>query len=306
VVGRLSIPPRTNRAALSRRRVSGFGVTHTGKIEDTIDVFATVRLELESRPESITLIRSALAGIGEFLGLDAELLDDLKTAISEACNNVVLHAYGDGTGPLEFSLVVDPDSVDVTVRDRGSGISRISAAEDRMGVGLAVISALATKAEFESEPGEGTVVRMSFGTRGLAPPPATPVGSSDEAPVQIPGDVAASIAPVELLSAVMGRLVRAAAAGANFSVDRFPALHDLTTAMSSAAGGGEPGREVGFSITLGGQQLALRAGPLPEGSGASIAGGGGSSAMDEIVESVRTDRFAGGELVLVTVAEPRS
>ena len=59
-----------------------------------------VRLELDSRPETLTLVRGVLAGVAELIGLDPELLDDLKTAVSEACNNVVMHAYEGETGPL--------------------------------------------------------------------------------------------------------------------------------------------------------------------------------------------------------------
>ena len=47
-----------------------------------------------------------LGGMAELLAMDPELLDDLKTAVSEACNNVVLHAYPDGSGPLTVSLNV--------------------------------------------------------------------------------------------------------------------------------------------------------------------------------------------------------
>ena len=60
----------------------------------------TLTLELDSRPETLTLVRGMLGGIAELLTMDAELLDDLKTAVSEACNNVVLHAYPEGSGPL--------------------------------------------------------------------------------------------------------------------------------------------------------------------------------------------------------------
>ena len=55
---------------------------------------SAVRLELDSRPERVALVRGMLVGLGGLLAWDAVLVDDLKTAVSEACNNVVLHAYG--------------------------------------------------------------------------------------------------------------------------------------------------------------------------------------------------------------------
>ena len=122
-----------------------------------------MRLELSSRPESVTLVRVMLGGIAEWFSFDPELLDDLKTAVSEACNNVVMHAYGDETGPLVVSLAVTADGAEVTVRDWGSGIQHVAPSQDRIGVGLAVISALAKRAEFLSPNDGGTEVRMLFG-----------------------------------------------------------------------------------------------------------------------------------------------
>ena len=136
------------------------------QLHDVIDTSPTVRLQLESRPESLTVVRSMLAGFGEALGFDAELLDDLKTAVSEACNNVVVHAYDDVAGPLSVGLDVGSRGLEVTVRDHGSGIQDVaSSSEERMGVGIAVISALADRAEFLIAPDGGTEVRMAFSTR---------------------------------------------------------------------------------------------------------------------------------------------
>jgi anti-sigma regulatory factor (Ser/Thr protein kinase) len=247
-----------------------------------------------------------LAGLGEYLQLDPELLDDLKTAISEACNNVVLHAYDNGPGPLDMSLEITPDSFDVSVRDQGAGIQRVSPAENRMGVGLAVISALANRAEFQSAPGEGTEVKMSFDTSSVElptllaeRPPAPPV------PVELGGDIVATLAPPGLLSEVLGRLVRAVAAGAHFAVDRFPALHALTSAISDRAG--EPGGtdEIGFSIVGRPKHLELRVGPLPEGSGADLFRGPVPPPLEPLIDDLETSRMEGGELLLAVVVEPR-
>ena len=122
-----------------------------------------VRLELDSRPETLTLVRGVLAGVAELIGLDPELLDDLKTAVSEACNNVVMHAYEGETGPLIVRMYIEPEAIEVVVLDRGSGLPPLAPADETIrGVGLSVIRALAEQAEFRGSPEGGTEVRMSF------------------------------------------------------------------------------------------------------------------------------------------------
>ena len=116
---------------------------------------ATARLVLDSRPECVSLVRAMLAGVGERLELDHGLLDDLKTAVSEACNNVVLHAYGSRRGPLSVQLKVGESAVEAAVCDRGGGF-RTVVDEARMGLGLPVIGALADRVEFLRVPGGGT------------------------------------------------------------------------------------------------------------------------------------------------------
>lgn len=249
-----------------------------------------------------------LAGLGEYLQLDPELLDDLKTAISEACNNVVLHAYGNGTGPLQMALTMSEDDFEVTVRDRGSGLQRVSPAENRMGVGLAVISALAHRAEFQSAPGEGTEVRMSFGADavGGAANRAPAVMVADPPLVELTGDVVVSLAPPNLLSQVLGRLVRAVAAGAHFSVDRFPSLHQLTSAISSRAAENHSPGEIVFSILGRPKHLELRIGPLPQGASEDLFAGPAPAGLEPLLELVEASSLPEGEMLRVVVVEPRA
>ncbi len=89
---------------------------------------ASVRLELENRPENVALVRAALTGLAEAAEFDEELTTDLKTAVSEACNNVVLHAYEGGPGPMYVTVILGPELIDVVVTDRGTGITRLSSA----------------------------------------------------------------------------------------------------------------------------------------------------------------------------------
>ncbi len=272
------------------------------------DVFASVRLELESRPECVTLVRSTLAGWGEYLRLDPESADDLKTAVSEACNNVVLHAYAGGPGPLELSLELTDGSFDVAVRDHGTGIRRIAAAEDRMGIGLAVISALAGRAEFESAPGEGTEVRMWFTAPAARSDRGPSVAVITAVPPELTGDIVVAAAPVELLVHVMGRVVRAVAAGAHFAIDRFGGIGELTGAIGKlATATATPTGAVGFAVAGRTRQLELLVGPLAVGSAQRLFDRSEPhAALRSLLRGVDSVPAASGELLRVVVAEPRA
>lgn len=250
-----------------------------------------------------------LAGLGEFLELDPELVDDLKTALSEACNNVVIHAYPGRTGPLLVSLDISPDGLDVVVRDEGVGIRRVSAAESRMGVGLAVMMALTNRAEFRSTPDGGTEVQLSFGADGAASRLAELPASGDPTqgrPLGLAGDIVGTISPVELLPEVMGRLVRAVAAGAHFAVDRFQGLHELTSAIGELACERRVAGGVGFSIVGRPKRLELYVGPLPDGSHDLLFDGSDPSvALEPLIDELVTSELPSGELLRAVVVEPR-
>jgi anti-sigma regulatory factor (Ser/Thr protein kinase) len=234
----------------------------------------TVSLELESRPETLTLVRGMLAGVAELMAMDPELLDDLKTAVSEACNNVALHAYPDGTGSLTVLLISSPDGIEVIVRDQGLGISEQAAADDRVqGVGLQVIRALSTKAEFRARPDGGTEAWMLFaGERGGKPLFEMPEAAApdDGWSNQLTGDAVVSVSPVALLGGVLGRISRALAATARFSLDRFSDVYLVTDAISAHASRASLGNRIAFAISAGGRRLELVVGPFRQGSGRSL------------------------------------
>ena len=107
-----------------------------------------VRLELTSRPEAARLVRSMSTAAGEVLGFEPELLSDVNTAVSEACNNVIQHAYGDQPGPFSVEFALMPDGLEVQIRDYGRGIRESAPDSDGLKVGLALMSAVADRAEF--------------------------------------------------------------------------------------------------------------------------------------------------------------
>ena len=234
-----------------------------------------VRLELDSRPETLTLVRGVLAGVAELIGLDPELLDDLKTAVSEACNNVVMHAYDGDTGPLAVRMYIEPEAIEVVVLDQGSGLPALAPADETIrGVGLSVIRALAEQAEFRSPADGGTEVRMSFaGQRDGKPLFHLPslAGPDDADPEWLSGDAVVSLSPISLLAGVLGRVARALAARARFSLDRFSDVYLVTDAIAAHAGRAAQGQRMSFAISTDAQRLELTIGPFVGGSGSQLS-----------------------------------
>jgi serine/threonine-protein kinase RsbW len=231
----------------------------------------TVRLDLESRAETLTLVRGMLGGVAELCAIDPELLDDLKTAVSEACNNVVMHAYDGATGPMRVQLYVTADAIRVIVDDEGVGISPPPSADLLPGVGLPVIQALADDAHFMPRPEGGTEVEMTFGARSDGRArfrrPAT-AAVDDGWPVQAASEVVLSVSPVALLSGVLGRVARALAATSHFSLDRFSDVYLVTDALANHAASAAGGPRIGCRLVASERRLECTVGPFRAGSGA--------------------------------------
>jgi anti-sigma regulatory factor (Ser/Thr protein kinase) len=271
----------------------------------------TVRLELSSKSECISLVRGMLSGIAEALGFDAELLDDLKTAVSEACNNVVLHAYEEGPGPLLVTLVVDAGSIEVTVRDWGRGIHQVTPSEDRLHVGLALISALADRSEFVSAAEGGAEVRMEF-HRPVGPLPVVDgaetseeSSASEEWRSQLLGDVVVTLSPVTLLSGVLGRLTRALAAGSRFTLDRFSDLYLVTDALSAHAAGAARSPRISFAVLAGKRRLEMTIGPFSPGASRELSAGDpdGQSLLAMLTDELTVEPTDSSELLRLVLQD---
>lgn len=235
----------------------------------------SVSLEVDSRPETLTLVRGMISGVGERLAVDPELLDDVKTAVSEACNNVVLHAYPQGAGgSLTVQLYALESSLAVIVCDDGRGIpAEVLSAGHAQGVGIPVIRALTETCDFRARTGGGTQVTMRFcgvrdGRRLFEPP--SRAAPDDGRSAQLRGDAIASVSPVTLLGTVLGRLARTLAATARFSLDRFSDVSLVTDAVAAHAEASAEAERVGFALKAGARRLELIVGPLRTGSGDRI------------------------------------
>src|ERR687893_211098 len=125
-------------------------------------VHTDVKLTLPARPENVSVIRYVLGAFAEALRLPDELVEDLRLAVTEACTNVVRHAYPiDQTGPVEISIHPLEESVSVVVSDLGRGIGT-SSDTPGPGLGLPLIAAIADEVELHPVPGGGSRVAMTF------------------------------------------------------------------------------------------------------------------------------------------------
>jgi serine/threonine-protein kinase RsbW len=237
---------------------------------------AVVRLDVESRPESLTLVRSLLSAVGDALTLGPELVDDLRTAVSEACNNVVLHAYDAEPGPLMISLVASQSGLHILVRDNGSGMHKVSSSAERMGVGLAVIGALADRTEFRSNSDGGTDVRMWFINPDADPDAFAEIQNWAPPSASLSGQIAVSLSPLSLLSPVLARVTRAAAAQSRFTADGIAEISAVTDAVAAYAAELWVDETVDFALSMTTRRLELKAGP----SGAREVVGAGTESDD--------------------------
>jgi anti-sigma regulatory factor (Ser/Thr protein kinase) len=121
-----------------------------------------VRLTVTARPENVSLIRHVLGAVAETLRLPDSTMENLRLAVTEACTNVVRHAYGEGRpGAIELAMRPADEALVVVVSDRGRGIGT-SGDTTGPGLGLPLIAALADDVEVEHTPGAGTRVAMTF------------------------------------------------------------------------------------------------------------------------------------------------
>jgi serine/threonine-protein kinase RsbW len=124
-------------------------------------VIPDLELTLPSRPENVAVVRHALGGFGDAFDLADQALADVKLAVTEACTNVVVHAYPDGEGPLGVSAWVRDDRLTVVVHDEGRGMLPRPDSPG-LGLGLPLIATLAETLELGTGTEERTEVRMTF------------------------------------------------------------------------------------------------------------------------------------------------
>jgi serine/threonine-protein kinase RsbW len=120
-----------------------------------------LRLSFAAEPNSVVKARRAVSNLAKRLGVQEPGLGDLKTIVSEACSNVVRHAYPGGEGSFELEALPEGDNLTVIVRDSGVGMRPlVQASPSSLRLGLGLISTLSSHFEISHRPGGGTKVLM--------------------------------------------------------------------------------------------------------------------------------------------------
>jgi serine/threonine-protein kinase RsbW len=128
-----------------------------------------ITLTLPARPENIALVRHMIAALGAAIQLPEGTVDDMRLAVTEACTNVVRHAYSPHDGRIEVVIRRDGEAINVIVSDEGRGLGA-SPDVAGPGLGLSLIAALADRLEIDHAPQKGSRLLMAFLRRRNAHP----------------------------------------------------------------------------------------------------------------------------------------
>ena len=128
------------------------------------------RMTVDSRSVNEAFVRSAVAAFSAQLDPTIEEIADIKTAVSEAVTNCIVHAYAESVGKIYiYSAIFDDGRLKISIRDKGCGIEDIKKAREplfttlggeRAGLGFAVMESFTDRLSVRSAKGKGTTVTM--------------------------------------------------------------------------------------------------------------------------------------------------
>ena len=254
---------------------------------------------LPAEATNVPLIRHALAGLAEALEMEPTEIADLKTVVTEACMNVVLHAYEDDeTGPLEVDAWREDTCLVVDVRDYGAGIRPLADVErTSLRLGLPLIAALTRSFEISGSPGHGTTVRMKV--------PLAPNGKARAPIPEVVDETRINLPAGELLAPILSRVISMFATRADLSVDELSDAVLLSDAISAGDPAGFPDGTARIAVAEEDGSFEVRVGPLGEGGGQRLLDGMRIPALDAsleaLAEEVRVEQGADGEVLAIRV-----
>lgn len=135
-----------------------------------------MKLQIESRSVNEAFARAAVAAFAAQLDPNIEEISDIKTAVSEAVTNCIVHAYPESVGMIYITAsIFENNSIKIKIRDKGCGIIDIKLAMEplfttlggeRAGLGFAVMESFCDKIRVSSKPDKGTTVTLIKSFKG--------------------------------------------------------------------------------------------------------------------------------------------
>jgi len=129
-----------------------------------------VKLEFLSKSANESFARVAVAAFASQLDLNIEELADIKTAVSEAVTNCIIHGYENSTGIVKIKCRIYDNTVEIEISDNGKGIENVEIAKqplytskpdlERSGMGFTIMESFMDEMKIESVVGLGTKVTM--------------------------------------------------------------------------------------------------------------------------------------------------
>jgi len=127
-------------------------------------------MEFPSKSANESFARSAVACFAAQLDPTLEELGDIRTAVSEAVTNCIVHAYPNGLGTISMRCrILKDNTLDIVIKDKGIGIEDLEKARkpmyttggaDRSGMGFTIMESFMSDFSVTSKPGKGTTVHM--------------------------------------------------------------------------------------------------------------------------------------------------
>jgi serine/threonine-protein kinase RsbW len=262
-------------------------------------------MSLPARAENVSVVRHALAGLAEEIGMDPPGIADLKTVVTEACMNVAVHAYEGEPGPLNIAAEPTSDGLTVVVSDSGVGIRpRPEAEPSSLRLGLSLIAALSSSFSFSGGLDRGTEVEMHMPLNGGGAEnggPPVPLASSSDATEIVVGRS-------ELLAPVLARIVGALAARRDLPVDRVSDAVLLTDAIADEAPGRFADGMVKLALADAEEGIELRLGPMADGGAEEIRMALGVPAvggsLESLADELSVEGAADGDYLAIRFSSP--
>lgn len=128
-------------------------------------------MEIDAISENESFARVAVATFASRLNPTLEEIADIKTAVSEAVTNAIIHGYDGKEGIVYITCEIDENVIHITIEDKGKGIDNVEKAreplyttkpdEDRSGMGFVFMEVFMDELFVESKLSEGTIIKMS-------------------------------------------------------------------------------------------------------------------------------------------------